>query len=84
MPIAPVYAMDQALDNPWLETIAMRDIVAHPDMSEMHVLSSPIKLNGQRLPNKAGPLLGQDSDAILDEIGYDAGAIAKMRANGVI
>jgi crotonobetainyl-CoA:carnitine CoA-transferase CaiB-like acyl-CoA transferase len=84
MPIAPVYALDQALDNPWLETIAMRDIVAHPDMPEMHVLSSPIKLNGQRLPNKAGPLLGQDSDSILGEIGYDAGAIAKMRANGVI
>lgn len=84
MPIAPVYALDQALDNPWLQTIAMRDIVAHPDMPEMHVLSSPIKLNGQRLPNKAGPLLGQDSDAILGEIGYDAGAIAKMRANGVI
>jgi crotonobetainyl-CoA:carnitine CoA-transferase CaiB-like acyl-CoA transferase len=53
-------------------------------MPEMHVLSSPIKLNGQRLPNKAGPLLGQDSDSILGEIGYDAGAIAKMRANGVI
>ncbi|WP_417608646.1 CaiB/BaiF CoA transferase family protein [Parasphingorhabdus sp.] len=84
MPVAPVYNLDQALDNPWLETIGMRDTVSHPDNAAMDVLSSPIKLNGERLPNKAGPLLGADSDAILAEAGYDEDAIAKLRASGVI
>ncbi|MFK7841496.1 MAG: CaiB/BaiF CoA transferase family protein, partial [Sphingorhabdus sp.] len=84
VPVSPVYELDQALDNPWLETIGMRDTISHPDKSEMDVLSSPIKLNGKRLPNKAGPLLGADSDAILGEIGYDGDAIAQLRAGGVI
>ncbi|WP_417819027.1 CaiB/BaiF CoA transferase family protein [Tritonibacter scottomollicae] len=84
VPVAPVYSLDQALDNPWLETIGMRDTVSHPDNPEMKVLSSPIKLNGERLPNKAGPLLGADNDAVLTEIGYDADAIGALRSKGVI
>jgi crotonobetainyl-CoA:carnitine CoA-transferase CaiB-like acyl-CoA transferase len=84
VPVAPVYELDQALDNPWLETIGMRDTISHPDKADMDVLSSPIKLNGMRLPNRAGPLLGADSDTILGEIGYDGDAIAKLRGSGVI
>ena len=84
VPVAPVYAVDKALDNPWLETIGMRDTVKHPDRENMHVLASPIKLNGKRLPNRAGPLLGADSDAILNELGYDAGAVARLRDGGII
>lgn len=84
MPIAPVYSLDQALDSPWLKTIGMRDTVSHPDRADMNVLSSPIKLNGERLPNRAGPLLGADSDAVLAEAGYDSGAIADLRAKGIV
>lgn len=84
MPVAPVYDLDQALDSPWLQTIGMRDTVSHPDRADMNVLSSPIKLNGERLPNRAGPLLGADSDAVLAEAGYDADAIADLRAKGIV
>lgn len=84
VPVAPVYQLDQALDNPWLETIGMRETISHPDRPEMDVLSSPIKLNGERLPNKAGPLLGEDSDSILGDLGYDADAISELRAGGVV
>jgi crotonobetainyl-CoA:carnitine CoA-transferase CaiB-like acyl-CoA transferase len=84
VPVAPVYPLDQALDNPWLEAIGMRDVVPHPDKADLHVLSSPIKLNGKRLPNAAGPLLGADSEDILMELGYDAGDIADLKASGVI
>ena len=84
VPVAPIYDLDQALDNPWLQTIGMRDTISHPDRAEMDVLSSPIKFNGQRMPNKAGPLLGQDSDDILAEIGYDRAAVAKLRADGIV
>ncbi|WOE75378.1 CaiB/BaiF CoA transferase family protein [Alterisphingorhabdus coralli] len=84
VPVAPVFALDQALDNPWLKTIGMRETISHKDRQEIDVLSSPIKLNGERLPNKAGPLLGEDSDTILGEIGYDADAIASLRAEGIV
>ncbi len=84
VPIAPIYGLGQALDNPWLETIGMRDTVSHPDRTEMHVLSNPIKLDGARLPSKAGPLLGQDNDAILGELGFDSAEIAGFRESGVV
>jgi crotonobetainyl-CoA:carnitine CoA-transferase CaiB-like acyl-CoA transferase len=84
VPVAPVYELAQALDNPWLDTIGMRDSVIHPDMEEMHVLANPIRLDGARLPSKAGPLLGADSEDVLAEIGYDADKITALRQSGVI
>ena len=84
VPVAPVYELGDALDNPWLDTIGMRDSVEHPDNKDIKVLASPIKLDGERLPNRAAPLLGADSDAILNDLGYDAAAIAKLRAGGIV
>ena len=84
VPVAPVYQLDEALDNPWLDTIGMKQTVTHPDRAEMQVLASPIRIDGKRLPSRAAPLLGADSEAILQEIGYDADAIAEMRQAGVI
>ncbi|MBL0925888.1 MAG: CoA transferase [Sphingomonadaceae bacterium] len=84
VPIAPVNQLDQALDNPWLDTIGMTDIVQHPDRETFHVLASPIRIDGQRLPNRAGPLLGADSDDILTDLGYGNSEIAELRASGVV
>ncbi len=84
VPIAPVNGLAQALDNPWLVETGMRDTVPHPDRDFIHILANPIKVDGQRLPNRAAPLLGADNDALLAELGYDAGAVADLRATGVI
>jgi crotonobetainyl-CoA:carnitine CoA-transferase CaiB-like acyl-CoA transferase len=84
VPVAPVYDLAEALENPWLDTINMVDTVNHPDREEMRVLSNPIRVDGKRLPNSAGPLLGADSNAILHEIGYDDDKIAALRALGVV
>ncbi|MEE4200242.1 CaiB/BaiF CoA transferase family protein [Erythrobacter sp.] len=84
VPVAPVYTLADALDNPWLETIGMRTQIEHPDNPELNVLASPIRFDSQRLPNRAAPLLGEDSDAILGDLGYDEAAIADLRTSGVI
>jgi crotonobetainyl-CoA:carnitine CoA-transferase CaiB-like acyl-CoA transferase len=84
VPVAPCYELGDALNNPWLETIGMRDQIDHPDRKDMQVLASPIKIDGERLPNRAAPLLGADSDALLAELGYDEAAIAKLRASGIV
>ena len=84
VPIAPVHDLASAMDNPWLAETGMTDVVAHPDRAELRVLSSPIKVDGQRLPNRAGPLLGADSDEILTDHGFAADEIAGFRSAGVI
>ncbi|MEM7688863.1 MAG: CoA transferase [Pseudomonadota bacterium] len=84
VPVAPVYTLGDALDNPWLETIGLRDTVEHPDKADLNILASPLKFDGQRPPNRAAPLLGADSEAILVDLGYDEDAVAGLRKSGVI
>jgi len=84
VPVAPVYGLGAALDNPWLKKIGMREQIDHPDRAGMHILASPLKLDGRRPPNRAAPLLGADNDAILAELGYDASAIEALKEKGIV
>jgi crotonobetainyl-CoA:carnitine CoA-transferase CaiB-like acyl-CoA transferase len=84
VPVAPVYTLADALDNPWLEVIDLRDTIAHPDRPQLRVLKSPLKFNGKRPPNRAAPLLGADTEDILTELGYEPDDIARLRADGIV
>jgi len=84
MPVSPVYALDQALDNPFLRETGMIDTAPHPDRADMRVLANPIRLDGERLPNRAAPLLGADTDAVLAEAGFSAAEIEGFREKGVV
>jgi crotonobetainyl-CoA:carnitine CoA-transferase CaiB-like acyl-CoA transferase len=84
VPVAPVYTLGAALDNPWLDEIGLKGEVVHPDNPHLKVLASPLKFDGVRPPNRAAPLLGADSEAILAEIGFEADEIADLRRSGVI
>ncbi len=84
VPVAPVNRLDQALDNPWLATTAMIQTVAHPLEPELKVLANPIQVDGARLPGRAGPMLGADSDDLLTEIGLTATEIADLRGAGIV
>lgn len=84
VPVAPVNDLAQALDSPWQQEVGMLDAVDHPAQQGMRVLANPIRVDGKRLRNAAGPGLGADTGALLDELGYDGPAIAKLRASGVV
>ena len=84
LPIAPVYDIASALDNPFVEQIGMIQKVAHPHNPEFRAISSPIKLDGERAVEKPCAALGSDTDEVLGELGYDAHEIASLRAGRVI
>jgi len=84
VPVAPVYGLDQALDSPWLRRTGMRDSVDHPDRPGMQVLANPIRINGQRLPNRPAPLLGADTDVILTDLGIGADELAELKLAGIV
>ncbi len=82
VPVGPIYGLAQAINNP--RTADMVDTVAHHEKpGGMRVLANPIRIDGERLPNRAALKLGTDSDALLAEAGYDPAAIARLRANGI-
>ena len=73
----------QALENPFhLEREGIQRL-EHPDHDGLRVVASPIRM-GAKVPARAAPKLGQDTQAILEELGYDQAAIDDLREQGVI
>lgn len=48
IPIGPVYDIDEALDNPFVERIGMVRSVPHPMRPDMRLLANPLKIDGER------------------------------------
>lgn len=84
VPVAPVNGLAEALDSPWQAAMGMVAAVDHPARPGMRVLSNPIRIDEQRLPNRAAPSLGADTATILAEIGLREDEIARLRAAKVI
>ena len=82
LPAAPVHDLAQALDNPYARSIGMVRNLPLPSRTDFRVLANPIKLDGERLPSRPAPGLGEHTDELLREAGYDAEAIAALRAEG--
>ena len=84
VPVSPVNSLSAALDSDWSATTGMIDRVDHPVEGPMRVLANPIRIDGERLPSRAAPALGADTEALLGEIGMDAAEVARLRAAGVV
>jgi crotonobetainyl-CoA:carnitine CoA-transferase CaiB-like acyl-CoA transferase len=65
VPAAPVYDLEQALTNPWVDEVAMINTIEHRDRGQIRVFANPIKLDGRRLPQHAAPALGANTDQVL-------------------
>ena len=83
VPCAPVHDLRQALENPFLAERAGVQRLDHPDRPDLKLLASPIR-TGAVVPNRPAPKLGQDTDALLEELGYEPAAIEDLRTQGVI
>jgi crotonobetainyl-CoA:carnitine CoA-transferase CaiB-like acyl-CoA transferase len=82
LPAAPVYDLPQALDNPFLRDIGMVRDLPHPLQSDYRVLANPIKFDGERVPSRIAPRLGEQTDDVLREVGFTDAEIAGLRAKG--
>ncbi|HEX4331942.1 MAG TPA: CoA transferase [Usitatibacter sp.] len=61
LPVAPVYDMEQALENPFLATTKMVNTIAHPARGNLRVLSNPIRINGERMEQSVCSPMGADT-----------------------
>jgi crotonobetainyl-CoA:carnitine CoA-transferase CaiB-like acyl-CoA transferase len=82
LPVAPVHDLAQALDNPFAAAIGMVQPLPHPVRPDFRVLANPIKLDGERLPSRRAPTLGEHTDEILGDAGLTAAEIESLKSSG--
>lgn len=84
LPIAPVNGFAEAMDNPWLAQIGMIQSLPHAAKDNFRVVASPLKLAGERPAGRGCSALGADTSAVLEELGYDAEACARLKNARVV
>jgi crotonobetainyl-CoA:carnitine CoA-transferase CaiB-like acyl-CoA transferase len=83
VPCAPVHDLEQALENPFVAERGGVQVLDHPDKPGLKLVASPIRM-GAEVPARPAPKLGQHSEELLTELGYDAGEIERLVAEGVV
>ncbi|MGD8728393.1 MAG: CoA transferase [Gemmatimonadota bacterium] len=86
IPAGPVLSPQQALDHPHVQAMKFMLPVDYPGLPRpAPVADTPVRLSetpgGVR---QRAPVLGEHTEEVLGEIGYDASAIAALRDSGVV
>ncbi len=81
LPAAPVFTPQQALDDPHIREVGFMKDVDYPGMPKpAPVIDTPVKLS--ETPggiHRRAPQLGEHTDEILADLGYDSAAIQNFR-----
>jgi crotonobetainyl-CoA:carnitine CoA-transferase CaiB-like acyl-CoA transferase len=86
IPAGPIYTPQQALDDPHVQQANFLHGMDYPGANKpIPVLQEPVKLSRTPLTiRRRAPRLGEHTDDILQELGYDRAAIEKFHSEGVI
>jgi crotonobetainyl-CoA:carnitine CoA-transferase CaiB-like acyl-CoA transferase len=85
VPSGPIYRMNEVFADPQVEHLGIAQAVEHSKLGRMELVGQAVTLS--RTPSKletASPERGEHTDAVLRELGYDADAIVRLRAKGVV
>jgi crotonobetainyl-CoA:carnitine CoA-transferase CaiB-like acyl-CoA transferase len=84
--VGVIYSPEEALEDPHFRARGFPVEVPHPELGRSHTYpGAPYRFEKSpwRISRRA-PLLGEHEEEVLAEIGLDADAIAKLRADGVL
>src|SRR5438034_833321 len=86
VPCGPINTIDQTFADPQVKHLGMAKPVNHPKLGPQKVVGQPIHMSGYPQPDELHPTpdQGEHTDAVLQELGYDAAAIAELRARGAV
>jgi crotonobetainyl-CoA:carnitine CoA-transferase CaiB-like acyl-CoA transferase len=85
VPCSPVRDLAEVAADPQLAACQMLVTLPHPTIGEVRLVGPPVKLSETPLEVRLRPpLFGEHTAEILAELGYDAAAQERLRAQGVI
>jgi crotonobetainyl-CoA:carnitine CoA-transferase CaiB-like acyl-CoA transferase len=85
VPYAPVHNVEEVIEDPQVKHLGTFYQVQHPQQGEVWGVYPPLRIDGER-PAKITPppVLGENADEILAELGFGAEECAQMRASKVV
>ena len=84
VPAAPILDLAQALENPFVRDHGRLQTVIRPDGGSYRMVAPPVRCEGVDAPARPAPALGEHTEALLRDLGYDAQRIATLRRAGVV
>jgi crotonobetainyl-CoA:carnitine CoA-transferase CaiB-like acyl-CoA transferase len=85
VPCGPIYSIDQVFADPQVAHLAIAQQLEKTGKGPINYLGQPVVLT--RTPSHVvahPPTLGEHTEEILRELGYDAPAVAKLRAEKIV
>jgi crotonobetainyl-CoA:carnitine CoA-transferase CaiB-like acyl-CoA transferase len=84
VPAVPLYNVAEVIDDPQVKHLGLIEKLEHPAAGELKFVGGPVRFeNLIRERSTPPPLLGEQSGAVLRELGYPDDAIADLRARGI-
>lgn len=81
----PASRLIDVVADPQAEAIGLFPTISHPVAGEFRTVASPIDVaSAQTGPRGPAPDVGQHTDEVLAGLGMDAGAIERLRQDGVV
>jgi crotonobetainyl-CoA:carnitine CoA-transferase CaiB-like acyl-CoA transferase len=84
VPAAPINDLAQALENPFVTQHGRLQTLPHPERGTFRMVAAPVRSFGDETPARPAPTLGEHTDALLLELGYDGARIQALRDAKVI
>ena len=81
----PVHDLDEVIKDPQLQARGLFASVQHPDIGTLPQIAFPVKLSATPATIRTPPPeLGEQTEAIIRELGYSSEEVARLRDAGVI